>query len=68
MDKTWIGKRCAIVAEGLDKSTKLFYTALILDIDDNNLITFKDRYNEIITFNVNRIIQITEIKDVQDFQ
>ena len=45
MDKTWIGKRCAIVAEGLDKSTKLFYTALILDIDDNNLITFKKWYS-----------------------
>ena len=62
MDKTWIGKRCTIIAEGLNPEVKLFYTALILDIDDNNLITIKDKFNEIVTFNISRIIQISEIK------
>lgn len=62
MDKTWIGKRCTIIAEGLNPEVKLFYTALILDIDDNNLITIKDKFNEIVTFNIRRIIQISEIK------
>jgi len=62
LDKTWIGKRCTIIAEGLNPEVKLFYTALILDIDDNNLITIKDKFNEIVTFNIRRIIQISEIK------
>jgi hypothetical protein len=62
MDKIWIGKRCTIIAEGLNPEVKLYYTALVLDIDDNNLITIKDKFNEIVTFNTSRIIQISEIQ------
>jgi len=63
LDRTWIGKRCTIVAEGLNPQIKLYYTALVLDIDENNLITIKDKFNETVTFNTNRIIQISEIKE-----
>jgi hypothetical protein len=66
MDKTWIGKRCAIVAEGLNPQVKLYYTALVLDIDNNDLITIKDKFDEIVTFNTNRIIQISEIKSREE--
>ena len=62
MDKTWKGKRCKIIAEGIDPAVKLYYTALILDIDDNH-ITIKDKFNETITLNINRILQINEIKE-----
>lgn len=64
MDRTWIGKRCTIVAEGLNPRIKLYYTALVLDIDnDNGLITIKDKFDEHVTLNINRIIQINEIRE-----
>lgn len=61
LNKAWIGKRCAIVIKGLNEE-KFYYTALVLDINES-LITIEDKFKEIITFNIDRVIQINELKD-----
>jgi hypothetical protein len=61
LSKTWIGKKCKLVVEGLNKE-QFYYTALILDIN-GKLLTIQDKYNEKMTFNTDRILQINEIKE-----
>jgi len=57
--KFWIGKKVKI--EVLKDGMKLFFTATILEYDDNS-ITFIDRDKEIFSFNKNLVVQMQEMR------
>lgn len=54
--KNFIGHKCKIE---IKRDMPLFYTALILDID-NNIITFKDREGKVYSYNTSLISEIHE--------
>lgn len=54
--KEHINHKCKIEIE---VKTSLFYNAIITSIDENT-ITFIDKYNNIYTYNKDRILEISE--------